>query len=63
MRGKVVPGSKGGLARARKLTASQRQKIARQGHRAWMKRTTKAQRKAQARKAIRARWDRTKKKA
>jgi uncharacterized protein YaiL (DUF2058 family) len=51
-------GKKGGLARARKLSRSERQSIATKAGKARMKTLSKAQRSALAKKAIAARWSR-----
>jgi hypothetical protein len=52
--------SKGGKARASKLSPQRRSEIAQKGNQAWMKKTTREQRSQAARKAVFARWNKRK---
>jgi hypothetical protein len=54
-------GKKGGLARAKKLSRTERQSIAKKAGKARMKTLSKAQRSDLARKAIAARWSKKRK--
>ena len=54
--------SKGGIARMRALSASERRKFAASGGRAAAKRRTATERSEAARKAARARWAKARKK-